>query len=160
MGIFGRACVVLAACAPAIDGPLDHQRAIDREDAVHLGAQLAALPGAVRAEVTLHRPVVDAFTHETTPASAAILVVVDDRADRAAITDAARRLAHATAPEIPAPEIAVELGAIRPQLAAVGPFAVETRSRTRLVVTLAGGLAVIFLLAAWIAYRERGSNAQ
>lgn len=153
--------IFLACCAPALDTPADQQRALDREDSTRLATQLAELPGAVRADVTLHRPIVDPFTHAATPASAAIVIVVDDRADRAAIADAARRLAHGTAPEIADPTIAVEVGATRPELARVGPFTVEARTKTALVATLAAALALIAALAGWLAYRyRRGSSAQ
>lgn len=149
------AALLSAACAPTIDGPLEHQRAVDRADAAHLASQLAQLPGAVRAEVTLHRPVVDPLTEATTPASAAILVVVDDKADRRAITRSAIALARGTAPEIAEPEIVVELGATRPTLASVGPFSVEARSKPTLVGVLAAVLGLVAALAAWIAWRER-----
>jgi hypothetical protein len=155
--------LVLAACAPQIDGPIEHQRALDRDDAARLAVQLAELPGALRADVTLHRPVTDPLSRETTPAGGAIVIVVDDHADRTAIADAARRLAHATAPEIPDPAVAVEIGAARPELARVGPFTVEAHSKSALIAALAGALALIAALAAWIAYRERyarGSRAQ
>jgi hypothetical protein len=147
--------VLVAACAPQLDGPIEHQRALDRDDAARLAAQLAELPGAVRADVTLHRPVTDPLARQTTPPGGAIVIVVDDHADRAAIADAARRLAHATAPEIPDPTIAIELGATRPELARVGPFTVEAGSKHGLVAALAGALALIVALAGWIAYRER-----
>src|SRR6476469_9831639 len=102
--------IALAACAPSIDGPIDHQRMIDRGDADRLAAQLAQLPGAVRAEVTLRRPVVDPLTEASSPPGAAVLVVVDDKADRRAITRSAVALVRGTAPEIPEPEIVVEIG--------------------------------------------------
>ena len=154
---FGVRVLVLAvviACAPQVDGPLEQQRARDASDAVHLQTQLAALPGAVRAEVTLHRPLRDPLG-SAQPASAALLVVVDDRADRAAIARDARALFTGTAPEITDPQIAVEVGAIRPQLAKVGPFTVEAHSKQRLVTTLALALIALLGLAGWIAYRER-----
>jgi type III secretory pathway lipoprotein EscJ len=147
--------LALTACAPTIDGPVEHQRSVDRTDADHLASQLAQLPGAVRADVTLHRPVVDPLTEQTTPPSAAILVVVDDKADRRAITRSAIALVRGTAPEIPEPEIVVELGATRPTLASVGPFTVEARSKSKLVGALALAFGLIAALAAWIAWRER-----
>jgi type III secretory pathway lipoprotein EscJ len=147
--------VVLAACAPAIDSPIEHQRIVDRSDADRLASQLAKLPGAVRAEVTLHRPVVDPLTEETTPPSAAVLIVVDDKADRRAVTRSAIALVRGTAPEIPEPEIVVELGATRPTLASVGPFTVESRSKSQLIAVLAAALATIAALAAWIAWQQR-----
>jgi type III secretory pathway lipoprotein EscJ len=144
-----------AACAPQVGGPIEDQRARDREDSAQLAIQLAHLPGAVRADVTLHRPITDPLG-ASQPAGAAIVIVVDDHADRTAITDTARRLVAAVAPEIAAPAIAVEIGAIRPELARVGPFSVEAHTRGRLVATLAISLALIAALAAWIAVRERG----
>jgi type III secretory pathway lipoprotein EscJ len=149
------AVLVVTACAPTIDGPLETQRAADRDDAVRVAAQLAALPGAVRADVTLRRPIVDPLTQVTSPASAAVLVVVDDRADRAAIARASVALVRGTAPEILEPAIVVELGATRPQLVEVGPFTVEAGSRRRVVATLAAAFAVIAALAGWLAWRER-----
>jgi type III secretory pathway lipoprotein EscJ len=150
--------ILVAACAPEIGGPLDHQRALDREDSVQLAAQLSALPGAIRADVALHRPVTDALAQKTSPASAAIVIVVDDQADRAAISDTAKKLARATAPEIPDPQIAIALGAARPELAHVGPFTVDARSKHALQAALAAALALIIALAGWIAVRERRSR--
>ncbi len=148
--------MALAACAPTVDGPVEHQRALDRDDAAALSRQLAALPGAVRAEVTLHRSVRDPLaTDPSPPAGAAAIVIVDDQADRTAVRDAAFRLVHAAAPEIPEPSIAVELGATRPELASVGPFTVTASSKHALVAALSIALAVIAALAGFIAFRER-----
>jgi type III secretory pathway lipoprotein EscJ len=147
--------VTVIACAPQIDGPLERQRAIDREDGVRLAAQLAQLPGAVRAEVTLHRPAVDPLTEAASPASAAVLVVIDDRADARAVQEAARALVRGTAPDIPEPSIVVEVGAVRPELARVGPFTVEARSKPRIVAAFAIALAVVAALAGILAWRER-----
>jgi type III secretory pathway lipoprotein EscJ len=150
--------VVLAigACAPSVDGPLERQRITDREDADRLAGQLATLPGAVSASVTLHRPTRDPLAvTPPSPASAAALVVVDDRTDRAAITQSATALLHAAAPEITAPVVLVEVGAIRPVLAKVGPFTVEAASRGPLRAALAIALALVAALAGWIAVRER-----
>ena len=147
--------VLLVACAPQIDGPIDRQRAIDRDDSTRLAAQLAQLPGAVRADVALHRPAYDPLTGAATPASAAVLVVVDDVADRTAIKRSAIALVHGSAPEIAEPSIVVELGARRPVLARVGPFSVTAGTRPALVATLATACALVALLAAWIAWRER-----
>jgi len=146
-------------CAPAVDGPVERQRAADRLDGAQLTAQLAALPGVVRAEVALHRPAVDPLA--TTPAaraSASLVLVVDDRADRAALTAHARTLARATAPGVE-PAIIVEVGAIRPTLARVGPFTVEARSQAALKATLAVALALIAGLAGWLAYAQRRGNS-
>ncbi len=146
---------VCVACAPQIDGPVERQRAIDRDDSTRLAAQLAHLPGAVRAEVTLRRPAVDPLTETTTPASAAVLVVVDDKADRRAIQRSVIALVRGTAPEIAEPSIVVELGEVRPELASVGPFTVEARSKPRVVATFAIALGLIVALAGVIAWRER-----
>jgi len=157
--------VAIAACAPQVDTPAERQRAIDRADADRLAAELAALPGAVRATAELHRPVVDPFTLRASRPSAAIVIVVDDRADRRAVSAAAWRLVRGAAPEIPEPAIAIELGAVRPELARVGPFTVDAGSRRPLAATLAAALALIAALAGFIAWRERaqirrGSSAQ
>lgn len=149
------ALVLLVACAPTIDGPIERQRAADLADSDRLAAQLAQLPGAVRAHVTLHRAVVDPLTRQATQASAAVLIVVDDGADRRAITRSARALVRGTAPEITEPSIAVELGAVRPTLAHVGPLAVAASSRRPLVAAFALAFAVIAGLAGVIAWRER-----
>lgn len=152
--------IACAACAPQIDGPIERQRAIDRDDSTRLAAQLAQLPGAIRAEVTLHRPMVDPLTETATPASAAVLVVVDDKADRRTIQSSAIALVRGTAPEISEPAIVVELGAVRPVLAKVGPFAVEARAKPRIVATFAIALALIALLAGVVAWRERARTSR
>ena len=148
--------LMLAACAPTVDGPADRQRTVDREDADRLAAQLGTLPGAVRASATLHRAVRDPLAvTPPSPSSAAVLVIVDDRADRAATARAATELTRAAAPEIERPVILVEVGAVRPTLAKVGPFTVEAASRGPLRAALAIALALVALLAGWIALRER-----
>jgi type III secretory pathway lipoprotein EscJ len=147
--------VLVVACAPQIDGPVERQRTIDRDDSTRLSSQLAQLPGAVRAEVTLHRPVVDPLSESVTPASAAVLVVVDDQADRSAVRHSAIALVRGTAPEITEPAIVVEVGEVRSTLATVGPFSVEARSKPRLVATFAIALGLIAGLAGFVAWRER-----
>jgi hypothetical protein len=156
---FAIVTVFVLACAPTIDGPVERQRGIDVGDAARLARQLGQLPGAVRAEVTLHRPTFDPFTLLATPGSAAILVVIDDRADRRAITRSTVALLRGTAPEIPEPSIVVEVGAVRPTMASIGPFTVEARSKARIVATIAALLALIAALAGWIAWRERARLA-
>jgi len=148
--------LALSACAPTIVGPVEQQRAIDQNDATRLGKQLSQLPGAVHADVTLRRPAIDPLTQAATPGSAAVLVVVDDAADRDAVIRSAIALVRGTAPEIAEPAIVVELGATRPRLATVGPFTVEARSKSRVVGVLAAAFAVIAALAGFIAWRERG----
>lgn len=147
--------VLAVACAPTIDGPVERQHTVDRSDSTRLAAQLAQLPGAVRADVTLHRPVVDPLTQHAVPGSAAVLVVVDDRADRTAVTRAAIALVRGTAPEIADPAIVIEVGAPRPRLVHVGPFTVEERSKGRVVGALAAAFAIIAALAGLLAWRER-----
>jgi type III secretory pathway lipoprotein EscJ len=147
--------VLLVACAPQIDGPLERQRALDRDDSARLAAQLAQLPGAVRADVTLHRPTVDPLSETVTPASAAVLIVVDDKADRRALERSAVSLVRGTAPEIAEPAIVVEVGAVRPELATVGPFSVEARSKPRIIAAFGIALSLIAALAGFVAWRER-----
>ncbi|MGN6109270.1 MAG: hypothetical protein ACTHU0_29455, partial [Kofleriaceae bacterium] len=124
-----------------------------------LEAQLAALPGVVRAGVELRRPIRDplapAVSAPAAPA-ASVVVIVDDRADRAAIAAAARTLVQPFAPAAP-PAIVVEVGAIRPELARVGPFTVERGSKAALQATLAIALAAIAALAGWLAWLHRGA---
>lgn len=146
---------MLAACAPTVDGPAERQRTVDREDADRLAAQLQTLPGAVSASATLRRAVRDPLAvSPPSPSSVAVLVVVDDRADRAATTRAATELTRAAAPEIERPVILVEVGAIRPTLAKVGPFTVEAASRGPLRAALVVVLVLVAALAGWIAMRE------
>lgn len=147
--------LLVAACAPQIDGPVEHQRTVDRDDSTRLASQLSQLPGAVRAEVTLHRPMFDPLSETATPASAAVLVVIDDKADRRAIERSAVSLVRGSAPEIAEPSIVVEVGAVRAQLATVGPFAVEASSKPRIVAAFAIALALIAALAGLVAWRER-----
>lgn len=156
--------LALAACAPAVDGPTERRRAADREDADRLAAQLTQLPGTVTAGVTVHRPAMDPLAlAPASPATGLALIVVDDSADRDAITRTARSLFAATAPEVAAPAIEVVVGGHRPQLASVGPFTVSASSARPLRAVLAGALGLVALLAAWIALREsqrRGNSAQ
>jgi hypothetical protein len=147
--------VVLVACAPSVDGPVERQRAADRADAERLTAQIAALPGVVRAEVMLHRAARDPLSTAPAVAStASFVVIVDDKADREATKASARMLSRAVVADVE-PAIVVELGAIRPELAKVGPFTVEQHSRGPLRVALGIAFAVILGLAGWIAWRER-----
>jgi hypothetical protein len=154
----------MVACAPSIDGPSERQRVADREDSDRLGAELASLPGAMSATAAIHRPIADPLAvMRVPPAGAAVVIVVDDKADRAMIDTDARRLVHATAPEIAEPTIIVEVGASRPELVGVGPFRVEAGSRRALVAVLVIALALIAGLAGWIGwdrYTRRGTSAQ
>jgi hypothetical protein len=161
------AIAALTACAPTVDGPVEAQRGRDREDSATAAAQLAQVPGAVSANVTIHRPVHDPLAPATAPgaepATVAALIVVDDRADRAAVTAAATTLLRAAAPGAGTPEVVTLVGAHRTVLAKVGPFTVDARSKTALKAVLVGALALIAALAAWIAVRERqrrGNSAQ
>ena len=152
---------VLIACAPTVDGPVERQRAAAVADGDRLALELAALPGALSAHATLHRPIADPLAlAPPSPAGAAVLVVIDDRADRAATGRAARALVRAAAPEIAAPEIVVEVGAPRAELATVGPFTVEAGSRDLLRAALGALLAVIAALAGYVALSAaRGARA-
>ena len=150
----------LVGCAPSVDGPVERQRALDRADSAQLAAQLRALPGVENSEVVLHRAARDPLALQAAPAGGSIVVVVDDRTDRAAMRDTAGALARAIAPELE-PTIVVAAGAPRIELAKVGPFEVATGSRAAVRATLLGALAVIAVLAVWLArgYR-RGKSAQ
>ncbi len=154
----------LGACAPTVDGPVERQRASDRDDADHLASQLGALPGVISASVTVHRAARDPLgvTGPSLPSGVA-LIVIDDAADRPAIARTAKTLFAATVPEIPAPAVEVVVGAHRPTLASVGPFTVEESSKAPLRIALAIALALIAGLAGWVAVREaqrRGNRAQ
>jgi type III secretory pathway lipoprotein EscJ len=158
-GIAVAVAAAVAGCAPEVATPADQQRAVDRADGDRIAATLAALPGAVSANVVLRRSTRDplAAAAAPTPAGAAVLIVIDDRADRAAVTADARALVHAAAPELTDAQTAVvlEVGAHRPELARVGPFTVEAGSRTPLRAALAACLLAILALAGYVAWRER-----
>jgi type III secretory pathway lipoprotein EscJ len=156
MSICALAVGVLAGCAPRVDGPTEQQRAIDQADAARLTAQLSALPGVVRVETTLRRSVRDplSMSAPSVPSLSAV-VIVDDKADRASIAATTKTLARTTAPEVGEPTIVVEVGAVRPSLAKVGPFTVEESSKSTLKATLAIAFALIATLAIWVALRER-----
>lgn len=147
--------VMAVACAPVVDGPVEKQRISDRNDGDRLAAQLAALPGVVRTEVMLRRPVRDPLGVDP-PASgaASIVVIVDDQADRAATLETTKRLAAAAAPDID-PAIVVEVGAVRPVMAKIGPFTVEAKSKGPLKAALVVVLALLAAVAGWIAWRAR-----
>ena len=146
---------VLAACAPEVAGPVEQQATADRADSSRLTAQLAALPGVVRAEVILHRPARDPLSLAApAPPASSIVVIVDDRADRPAIESSTRALTKALAPVVE-PTVVVEVGATRAELAKVGPFTVEASSKGALKGTLAVALALIAALAGWIAWTYR-----
>ena len=166
----GTAAIALAislGCAPAVDGPIDHQRAIDRDDGDRLAAQLARLPGVAAASVVLHHARRDPLG-ATAPAAAMLSAVIgiDDRAAPDAIRAAAVRLARATLPELPPSELAIEITAAvhRPTLAKVGPFTVEDSSSAALKAALALGCLAIAGLAGALALGARrhrlGSSAQ
>lgn len=145
----------IAACAPTVDGPLERQRAIDRADADQLASQLAALPGALSASVTLHRAVRDPLADTSTRAAAVVLLVVDDAADRTELARTTTALVTGAAPEIPSPTVQIVVGAHRAELADVGPFRVDSRSAGALRIALAVALAAIAALAGWIAISAR-----
>jgi type III secretory pathway lipoprotein EscJ len=175
-GALAAPCIIagaLAACAPIVDGPIEHQRAIDRDDGDRLAMMIARLPGVVHAEIALHHPVRDPLAiAPASPAAFSAVITTDDRANAEALRAAIARLAHATLPELAelaadAP-LAIELDAQvhRPELAKVGPFAVEASSRGPLRAALSVALLAIIALASVIAVRtvrdrqRRGSSAQ
>ncbi len=154
-GIAVAIVIGLAGCAPTVDGPVERQRTIDRDDADRLAAQLGALPGAISASVTLHRTVTDPLAGTTRTAAGVALLVVDDAANREELARTATALFAASAPEVPAPTVQIVVGVHRPDLASVGPFRVEQRSVGPLKLALALALAVIAALAGWIAINAR-----
>jgi hypothetical protein len=151
------ALVCLIACAPAIDGPVEHQRDRDRLDGARIEAELALLPGAAAARVVVHRAARDPLAVAEAPGvpTAAVLLVVDDAADRALLSATARVLVRAAVPEVAEPAIATVVAAPRTALASVGPFTVAASSRGPLRAVLAVALALIAALAGWIAWRAR-----
>ena len=163
----GAACAIaLAACAPIVDGPIEHQRAIDRDDGDRLAVMISQLPGVVHAEIALHHPARDPLAlAPASPATFGAVITTDDRANPEALRPAIARLAHAALPELAADApLAIELDARvhRPELAKVGPFAVEVSSRgplrAALVIAL---LAIIALAVRTVRDRQRrGSSAQ
>jgi hypothetical protein len=167
---FAIAIAMAIGCAPPIDGPLEQQHALDRDDGDRLAAQLAQLPGVVAASVVLHHPARDPLA--VTPPTAAALgavITTDDRADPAAIRAAAIQLAHAALPELAgAAALPIEINAAvhRATLAKVGPFWVEESSRAPLRAALASAFLLIAGLAALAAYTHRarrhrlGNSAQ
>ncbi len=146
----------LVACAPTIEPPNERQRRVDTEDARALEAQLAVLPGAARAQVMLRRRSSDPLRSEvsSSPAASAV-VIVDDRADRARVHDAAAALLRAAAPEVSSPTVIIEVGARRPQLATVGPFEVVASSKRGVQVSFAIVLGMLAAACGWIVVRER-----
>jgi hypothetical protein len=162
------AVAISAACAPLVDGPIDHQRALDREDSDRLSAQLAQLPGVVTANAVLHHPIRDPLAVTApSPATFSAVIAVDDRAAPDAIRAATTRLAHAALPELPAgAALPIEVNVVvhRPTMARVGPFSVEDSSRGPLKITLVLGCLAIAALAGVVARRARrhrlGNSAQ
>jgi len=159
--------VAISACAPVVDGPVDHQHAIDRDEADRLAAQLAQLPGVVTAAVVLHHALRDPLAVTApSPATFTAVIATDDRADAGALRAATARLAHATLPELPADAVlAIEVNARvhRPIVTKVGPFVVEESSRNALRATLAVGCLAIAGLAVAVAIgrgaRQRRENS-
>ncbi|HET9627297.1 MAG TPA: hypothetical protein VFP84_38325 [Kofleriaceae bacterium] len=174
------ACVVAAAglaitsaCAPAIEAPIDHQRAIDRDDGDRLAVLIAQLPGVVRADVVLHHATRDPLAiAPASPAVCSAVVTTDDRANPEALRAAITRLARAAVPELAADAaLPIELNPAvhRAELARVGPFAVEAASQAPLRAALSVALLAIIGLASVVAVRgvrdrrdfqRRGSSAQ
>jgi hypothetical protein len=163
----GLAILSCGACAPTVDGPIEHQRAIDREDSARLSGQLARLPGVVAADAVLHHATRDPLAVAAPrPATFTAVITVDDKADAEVIRAATTRLARATLPGLPEAALPIEIHAVvhRPVVASVGPFSVEESSRGPLKATLAVGCLAIAGLAALIALGARrhrlGNSAQ
>jgi hypothetical protein len=147
--------VVIAACAPALDSPIEHQRAVDRDDAHALTTQLLHLPGVIAADAVLARPASDPLSGISAPAAGSIVLVVDATADRSELEHAAKARAHLVAPEIPDPQVAIVASAPRAELSRLGPFLVATRDRTPLGALLAVCLALVAAASGYVMWRER-----
>lgn len=153
------ACAIawLAACAPTVDGPIEHQRAIDRDDSTRLTAQLALIPGVVASQVVLHHAARDPLAlAPAAPAVFSAVITTDDAAAPDALRAAAIRLARALAPEL-GDAVAVEVVPVvhRPTVVRVGPFSVEDRSQRALRITLVIACLAIAGLAALLMRRSR-----
>lgn len=148
--------ILLVACAPAVDGPAEKQRVVDRGEGDRLAVQLAALPGVVRTDVIVRRPARDPLSRDAAvaPATASIVVIVDEQTDKAATADAVKRLAGAAVPGIE-PAIVVEVGATRPVMAKLGPFTVEASSKRPLKIAMAIVLALLAAISGAVAWRTR-----
>jgi hypothetical protein len=147
--------VVIAACAPQLDSPIAHQRAIDHDDARALATQLTRLPGVVAADAVLERPVSDALTGVSSPAAASIVLVVDATADRAELDHLAKARMHVIAPEIPDPQVVVVPSTARPEVSRLGPFLVATHDRNALAAVLAACFVLVAAATGYIMWRER-----
>ncbi|HEY0191884.1 MAG TPA: hypothetical protein VGC42_12270, partial [Kofleriaceae bacterium] len=154
----------LAGCAPGVDGPVEHQRAIDREDGDRLAVLIAQLPGVVATQVVLHHAARDPLAlSPATPAVLGVVIATDDAAAPDELRAAAIRLGRALAPELGG-AVAIEVVPVvhRPRLAKVGPFWVEDTSQRALRATLVLACLAIAALAGLAArarrYR-RGSKA-
>jgi hypothetical protein len=154
------AAFALMACAPTVDGPAERQRVRDREDGERLRAQVAALPGVDRAEVVLVRSEPDPLAPRRAVAGhvVSVVVIVDDKADRAAVAGAAGRLAQVLVPAA-TPTVFVEVGAPRPELARVGPFEVAASSKRPLQATLVAVFVLLVGFAGTVILRERRRRA-
>jgi len=142
--------VVLAACAPTVDGPVEQARERDRTEERRLEQQLAALPGVRSATVALDRPVRDPLSLAApAPPRASAALVIDAAADRARLESGARAIVATSGVE-PAIEV-TPLGR-----------APESRGASHgEKVLLVASFAAIAILAALLAqaYR-RGRSAQ
>ena len=159
LGIFAIAAMIATGCAPPIDGPLEQQRAIDREDGDRLAAQLLQLPGVVTATVVLHHARRDPLAvNSTAAATFGAVIATDDQAAPDAIRAATLRLARAAVPELDgttAPPIEINAAVHRPTLAKVGPFWVSASSQAPLRAVLALGCLAIAGLAGTLAVSAR-----
>ena len=92
LGSFAIAVVIATGCAPPVDGPIERQRAIDREDGDRLAAQLLQLPGVVAANVVLHHAMRDPLAvAPPTAATFGAVIATDDQAAPDAIRAATLR---------------------------------------------------------------------
>ena len=66
----------------------------------------------------------------------------------------AKQLARGTLPGVE-PAVVVEVGAVRPVMAKLGPFTVEASSKAPLKIALAIVFALLAALSGWVAWRAR-----
>lgn len=147
--------LAVAACDRDAWSPRAEQARLTQDRAVALTAHLETLPGVTRASVLLDDAPADPLAPPAPdPAPrASIVLVLAPAADPDATTAAARAATLASVRDLADHDLVITARTTpaAAALASVGPFEVSPRSRGPLLATLAAALALIALLAAWIA---------
>jgi hypothetical protein len=146
--------IAVCACAPAIDTAAERASAIDAGDAEHAAAVIRTAPYVIDARVALHRAFRDPLTGASSRGAAMVVVIVDARAQSAAIDAVARSAIRALMPDV-TPQVVVTAAGQRDELARVGPFTVAASSKLPLTVVLVLLLAAVAALAGYVAWRDR-----